>query len=238
MTYNEEQLAEAVKLVNKELISEQDLVTRVFTHLGIEVGQNDGVYWHSKPFGGYEIKGDFLEALHKREFSFVEEDNSVTTALLYHQGRKENSQQFHRYETDREFILNLRVGGCIKLAERGVVFTPYSEEISSKLQVFQAVVEVAPSVNQIIQRIARDGQGTVYWQELGLGGMRSLAQLFEEFSVGKLSWLALECSSASPFDPRSSVKAQGQTQFYLPEQFQPTLFKVWAKQLADFKGAL
>jgi hypothetical protein len=78
----------------------------------------------------------------------------------------------------------------------------------------------------------------IYWNEIGLGGVKSVEWLFEELFGRSKKVMELSRSSLSPFDPnpnptRSFFKVHDR--LFVEEADQPQLFGQWEKQLKEFK---
>ncbi len=202
-----------------------------------------------KKFAAYKIEGAFLEALKENNFKFDHKADGVTSLTIQGRGCWNFWREGEKRDGELKLVLNLGVAGRIEHKERGVVLRPNvagscasSDNFWAQLQVFKVVAEFDPSSSPIVKKIVEgDGQATIAWQDIQLGGIRSLSQLFGEF-CGNNKGSAVESlvnSHLSPFNPSPIDKSLADHKFfYLPESDQPMLFKIWSKQLEDYKASL
>lgn len=132
--------------------------------------------------------------------------------------------------------------------ERGIVFIPQAHgtfvsagDPLPNFRMFKALVEQDASAPAVAREIAKsEGQVVVSWTEMGLGGIRSLRSLFEEFAKGKQSIMNLGTSSRV-FNPAPFFQFQTQKdgdEVFITEKAQPKLFAAWRTQIKEYRAEL
>lgn len=234
------------------LISTEGLIRKALEHFNLELLQRVSDSWVSAPFATYKIEGIFLVALERNNFSLEKRVDGVTTLC-------DNSSQNHmpgcnpsnywnfwcegKKQDEIELDLKLGVRAVVSSRDRGIILQPQAGggclspmDFLPQLRVFQTITEFDHSANPIVKKMV-DGQGKIVvgWTDIGLGGIRDLHRLFEEFCDGNDIIKTLANSNLSPFDPTPFDK-QAVTTFYIPEPCQRMLFWLWSEQLDHFKA--
>ncbi len=160
-----------------------------------------------------------------------------------------NYWNFKLLEGDkREFDLRmtLSVDFGINIEKRGVVLVPkaYGSYVSAgarlpNFRMFKALVESDNDVPAVARELAAsDGSVVVTWTELGLGGVRRLADLFSEFAGGNETVIQLG-RNGEVFDPAPSPRYQQPgDELFIPEPAQPKIFESWRAQLNGYRAQL
>lgn len=132
--------------------------------------------------------------------------------------------------------------------ERGIIFIPraYGTFVSAgdnlpNFRMFKALVEQGSSAPAVAREAVKSqGHIVLHWTELGLGGIRSLRSLFDEFAKGKQSVIGLGNDSRvlnpTPCSPYQLQKSGDEV--FITESAQPKLFKAWRAQLDAYRAAL
>lgn len=150
----------------------------------------------------------------------------------------------------RNLKYDLRVDLSVELRvnqrERGVVFVPQASgtflspsDPLPNFRMFKALVEIVGEMPYVAREIASDGSIVVTWTDLGLGGLRSIMELYREFSNGKpaLEELARRDGIFDP-SPFPAPNSQVSTFRYIAETEQPRLFRRWKEELDEYRAKL
>jgi len=237
----------------KQLISHEQLVEKAFVSRGLKLGQGDP-YFYSNTIVTYELNGGFLEVLEKNGFKLKKRVSGIITngvITLIDENWQENipgyspSNYWNFRNNDKEkdkLILRLKVQARINYRKRGVVLRPAAigtflspTDFLPNKRIFEIAFQYNPTIHGVIHEIA-DGNGEIIidWTNIGLGGIRHIAYLFDEFCGGKKELKELALSQRlSPFNPNLDSEKK-----YLPEQFQSMLFDLWEAQIKEFKAKI
>lgn len=142
--------------------------------------------------------------------------------------------------------ISLEVELAISAEQRGVVLTPRAlgtfvspcDHLPNE-RMFHALVERDPDAPPVARELAaNDGHIVVHWSDLGLGGIRSLHELFQEFAGRAPAVLCLG-SSAEIFDPVAHPRWQVPLDaLYVIEAAQPRVIQTWREQLGAYRARL
>lgn len=144
--------------------------------------------------------------------------------------------------------IDLRVFFRIHNRERGIALTPLAVgtflspcDHLPNFRMFKALVESSSGpLLPIVKEIAEsdDGQAVVTWTDLGLGGIRSISDLFSEFVCGNkaISELARQ-GNVFNLDPFLRYRGSG-GELFIAEPAQPKVFRMWKQQLEDYRDSL
>lgn len=137
-----------------------------------------------------------------------------------------------RDQSELKFQVELLASLGICRKKRGVVFTAgtrilgiASEDDDFNLMLFKLLVENDHHASDIAKKLAAsDGIVVVSWTELGLGGIRSLSDLAEEFVATdpRISRLGMNLDPDHDQQPPSG-------KLFVVEQDQPALFASWER---------
>lgn len=140
-----------------------------------------------------------------------------------------------------ELMVELSVEFAFRSKRRGIVFFPRAfggvcapADDLPNFRMFSALAGSDPDVNPIAHEIASSGTLTVTWTQLGLGGLRTLDQLFAEFSNGNEQIIKL-ARQGQVFQPKPYSNTQT---MFVTEPDQPTLFDLWDEQLTNYRASL
>lgn len=239
-----------VKEICPQLMNEDDLVKKALASVGLAT-KEDKSPWRSEPMYSCDLTGRFLDALKQHGFRLTPRTDGVITLL------DENPQSpmsgfiasnywnFRDRDGERD-KLSLSIGtvATISQKEGGVILMPSvvgtflsPSDVLPQLRVFEVVAQFEANVHSVVRHIVDNkGKVTVSWDDIGLAGIRNLAEIFKEFKGGseKLELLAL--SALSPFDPNPC--AGFEESLYLPKPYQSALLGVWRTQLDQLKAIL
>jgi len=160
-----------------------------------------------------------------------------------------NYWNFKLLEGNDRFDLRvtLSVGFGLNFKKRGIVLVPQAHgpfvspgSLFSHFRMFKALVESdeeedLPTVAK--ELAASDGEIVVTWTELGLGGIRELSHLFEEFASGNETVKRLG-RNEEIFNPAPYLYQQPGDKLFIAEPAQPKLFYFWQAQLNEYRASL
>jgi hypothetical protein len=159
-----------------------------------------------------------------------------------------NYWNFKPLDNGRGFDLRvtLSVHLSISVKSRGIVLVPeaYGSFVSPadrlpNFRMFKALVENDDAAPDIAKELAAsDGSIVVTWTDLGLGGIRRIADLFNEFAgqnetVKRLAWNE-EIFNPVPY-PRYQKPSE---ELFVAEPVQPKILRTWRQQLDDYRTRL
>ncbi len=232
----------------QKFLESKDLIQRALPE-GITIKQREDSHCYSTYFGRYRIEGRFLEALNRAGFKLYPRTDGITTLVDENPQsptpgfRPSNYWNFKTTgEKTDELLFDIGLIAFLRQKARGIVLIPHVSspflspaDTLPQYRVFVVISGFDPQAHPIIHQIAiNKGEKIVSWTDIGLGGIRSIQELFLEFTSGNKELERLARSCVSPFDPdpfpRTSVSDK-----YLPEPHQQALFELWNKQLERFK---
>lgn len=239
-----------------------DLLRKVAEHKGLKITESASEAY-SEPIKVYELDSELLAVLDKvgiRRQPRPDTDRVFTLA-------DENPQQkfpgwapsnYWNFKLpdpgasdprDREGSprqITLSVGFGVNMQKRGIVLSPLAPgsfvspcDSLPNFRMFKALAEADSEAPAIAKELAAsDGNITVSWTELGLGGIRRLISLFSEFTHGNEEVDKL-ARRMEVFDPEPYVQYQqpGEER-YVAEPAQPRLFAAWQAQLDEYRAKL
>jgi len=154
-----------------------------------------------------------------------------------------------RYTKQEEKRFNLRISLSAELRineEDGVVLTPrasgtflWPSDNLPHLHMFRALVESNKRAPAIAKKLAAsDGSITIAWEDLGLGGILTLAKLFKNFA-GESETVARLCADENVLDPVPKPRYQKYgDRLFVSASIQPDIIRVWKEQLEQYQEAL
>lgn len=120
----------------------------------------------------------------------------------------------------------------------GAVHKPTINRLIKALASLFKKLPLAPALKEVAEQ--EDCELVIHWGEMGLGGLMSVGYLFREFlgynnsNSDLISDLAR--TNISPFEPNPAIHdIYCENVFFVPEADQPELFKIWRRQLEEFK---
>lgn len=209
----------------------------------------------SQPIRVYKLESEHLASLEKHGIRHEPRPDGIFT--LVDHGHQEpapghapsNYWNFKREEGKLEFDLSISLGVVLVMNKRrrGIELWPSAHgsflspvDKLPNLRMFQALVENDKKAPAVAKRIIASGKGSlvVSWTDLGLGGIRSIGDLFCEFTSGnkRVDDLANHHYVFFP-DPRP-VRQQTSEELFITEPAQPDLFETWWKQLKNYQQSL
>lgn len=148
--------------------------------------------------------------------------------------------------------ISLLVGLAAHRGDRGIRILPMvrgsagaTDNLEYHTRMFRLIAEFqdekSPLVRELVKNIAANTEEymVVGWTELGLGGIRSLRELFEEFSKGIEASRKLAIGSQNPFDPVPYPRYDNPgDEIYIPEPNQRAILRFWEKQLEHYRKSI
>ena len=159
-----------------------------------------------------------------------------------------NYWNFKRDEKSGKFDLkiSLSVDFSVSRPARGVVLYPRAhgtfvspvDELPN-FRMVKALAESDQDAPELIKELAAsNGRGVVNWTEIGLGGIMTVADLFEEFARGNEAVMQLAYVT-KVFDPTPLSRHPSLVEpLYIIEPEQAKLMADWRKQLEDYRNSL
>lgn len=96
-----------------------------------------------------------------------------------------------------------------------------------------ALANISPDTD-LIGEMKNDPFIVVHWGDIGFAGIKQIGVLFEELYGKNEKVLELSRTQVSPFAPCPQDKGA----LYIPEPYQPDLFRLWMHQLEEYKRTL
>lgn len=232
-----------------------EIIRMAAVHKGLELDESCGFRGYSKPIKEYIINDEILAVLEKgnikrqdrsdcegKLFTLVDE-NPQEGGPRYSPGNYWNFQLLESDKSKFDLRVKLHIYLYIDVKKRGVVlipkgFGPYVSPFDS-LSHFRMFAKLADSDDKAPavakELAASDGSIVISWTELGLGGIRSLSQLFSEFA-GDNERIARLGELGEVFDPIPNPRyEQPKDKLFITEPAQPKLFQVWRAQLNEYR---
>jgi|GEM_PF-3118003 len=242
-------------VAGKELFTLRELLDKAAELKGMKVLRVSHGETTTEPIA--EFVPDAAMLRHLREQGMVYEENGDMCYL-----RDDNAQppppfgfassvgwSFKRKEDGRgyDFVLKLHVSMKQVAVERGILLWPivYGTCASAcdslpNYRLFKALIEGPGAKVPDVAREIVQGEGMipVTWTELGLGGLRSIRALFDEFIQRKQELWELGLTH-KVFDPKPlQTFEKPDHDPFLIESAQPRLFRLWKSQLDAYRSRL
>lgn len=215
---------------------------------------------HSESIRAYELDDKLLAVLAERGIKrqpCPDCRNEIFTFTLVDRNPQEkvpgwvpsNYWNFKLLEGDRhkfDLRVSLSVGFEINIEKRGIVFWPqaHGSFVSAadrlpNFRMFKTLVESDEDVPAVAKELAAsDGSIVVAWTDLGLGGIRKLADLFAEF-VGSNETIKQLSRNQEVFDPAPNPRYQQPgDELFVAEPAQPRVIQIWRTQLNEYRAHL
>ena len=248
-----------VEDVRKQLINKELLIVRATKFLAEKYNANENAVVCFGPdqknfiLGKYPLAGDFLITLKSHGLEWSQRKDGIATLAGPEPEEKGGvtNAYYWNFRTDEkkdEQALTLELRPFLDERERGIIFTPHANgtylsalDKFVNFKVFEAAADCDRSAHPLISEIiAGRGIITVHWTDIHLGGIRSILALFNEFRRDNEEIKKLGHSNLSPFypNPLSDRWNEAEANLFLPEQYQPALFRLWQAQLESFQKSL
>jgi hypothetical protein len=236
-----------------------ELIRRAAAEKGLRLAKN-APRALSEPFTSYELDEKLLALLVARNITQQPRlDGRVDIFTLADGGWPEaflhpalgNYWSFKRKERDNpssdfDCHVFLSVGFNASIEERGIGCWPRANSLiksgtnsRSDFNMFRTLVESGGEVPAVAREIAAsDGHLVVTWTELGLGGIRPVRILFQEFARGNPA-LDILAREGKVFDPMPvSYSGNPCDELFIAEPVQPSVFAAWRQQLEKYRESL
>ncbi len=234
-----------------------DLLRKAAAHKGLKLHEGASKAY-SEPIKVYELDDRMLAALSKHNIKREDRPdcrNEIFTLVDENPQEKvpgwspSNYWNFKLLEGDkRKFDLRVTLSGgfSLNLEKRGIVLVPqaHGSYVSAadslpNFRMFKALVESDEDAPAVAKELATsDGNITVSWTELGLGGIRKLSHLFSEFAARNEAVTHLG-RNGEVFNPVPNPRYQQPgDELFVAEPAQPKLFKAWRAQLNEYRAHL
>lgn len=239
----------------RDVFTSEDLLKKAAAFLGLELKYMSGSRATSNSIKEYVLDGKLLKALaekgirrHDRpdDIFTLADENPQKTVPGWSPSNFWNFELFKDGKKGYDLRIALQANFRILQAKRGVMFWPmasgYFVSASDSLpnyRMFKALVENDESAPDIAKRLAESDEIVVTWTDMGLGGIRAVDDLFEEFSPGKdtIKQVARNTNIFNPAPYGRSVRSS-QQDLFLAEPIQPKVMQAWKKQLEQYRASL
>ncbi len=233
-----------------------DLFKSVAKLMGLKLRDAETSRVISRPLRSYTLDHTLMAALAKQGIrQHPRTDDTITLADENPQNETpgyhpSNYWNFKRPDGENGVAPELRIDLCVELLmnfkERGIVLLPRAQgggvspvDPLPNFRMFRALTEADPKPLRVAKRIAANEGGVVVtWSDLGLGGLRTLSMLFNEFKGGNenIETLARKVGVFEP-NPYALLRNGGSLEF-VPERAQPLIFRAWNFQLENYRESL
>jgi len=234
-----------------------DLLRRAAAHKGLRLHEGASKAY-SEPIKEYTLDERLLAALAERNIKRRDRPdcrNEIFTLVDENPQTKvpgwslSNYWNFKLVDGDKcrfDLRVTISVGFGINFEKRGVVLVPqaHGSYVSAadqlpNFRMFKALVELDTDAPAVAKELAAsDGTAIVTWTELGLGGIRRLADLFTEFAA-RNETVARLGRNGEVFDPAPSPRyKQPGDELFIPEPEQPQIIETWRSQLNEYRSHL
>jgi hypothetical protein len=247
----------------KEIFTAPEIVDLAAKARGIELFpyRNDSStrQWRQgKPFASKLIDEEFLRFLAERGFKRQERPDAPYVFTLVDENHQEPASGFHASnywnfrlpggsEKAHELKIELSVYMALSISERGIVIIPQAHGTGimspadrlPNIRMFKALVDSGVEVPGIAKEILASENSSVVIQfsDLGLGGIRTIHDLFHEFARGRPKITDMLNNRVVQFDP-TPYNNMFDPECYMVEPAQPKTIAAWRKQLQDYRTAI
>ena len=203
--------------------------------------------FHTKPIKTYWLTDEILKTLASQGIVQQSREDKVFTLMDQNpqeqipRFRPSNYWNFGSRNNEEAFDLTISLSFdlVVSTKERGVIFFPITHaslvsptDPLPNFRMFKILTENDETAHTLTKEIARsDGKIIVMWNEIGLGGIRKLADLFAEFAKSNKSIIRLS-KKEEVFDPDPKEN------LFIEEHIQPRVFKTWQEQLEEYRNSL
>ena len=236
-----------VLIQGEDFFSELDLIRKAAVHKGLELVEG-AERPYSKPIKTYVLDDKLLFILEQHNFKRTRSDDIFT---LFDEGSKSRDYwSFKLLEGEKhKFDLRIKLSVLFQLnfRRRGIVFMPQAHgsffspcSYVANLRMFKVLVDNDVEVYSIAKEVsANDGSMVVTWTDLGLGGIRSIVDLFFEFASHKEAVIDLARQDKRIFNPNPyPFRNEIESRMFIAEPAQPKVFEVWRNQHNEYLESL
>ena len=241
----------------KDIFTLAGLIERAAAYKCLKV-KNGKREFYSEPFATYALDSRVLEALNKRgikrearpdanhTFITIVDSNPQNPTPGYLPSNYWNFREARNGEEGDEKRISLAVKFEVSARYHGIrIFTTARGTYVSaadhlpNFRMFKALVELGGDAPPVAKELTESERGTIVigWTELGLGGVRGISELFEEFVRGN-QVVRLLARERRVFEPQPYPPLETNEGMFFAEPAQPRLFKIWREQLKDYSESL
>lgn len=221
----------------KEFYTTRELLELAAGSKGVDLRDNTK---QSRAIKSYALDSHLLSLLKEDGVRVYSESQYL---ILEYAGGRWNYTP-HKGKNYLDLHIDLEVMAYVKQEYRGVLFVPYvwgcsgcSSEAMPHKHMFQLLVECDENSLQIAREIAEsEGEGLVVgWSELGLGGLRTLGEVFREF-FGENEVIEHIARKEYVFDPLPYPRFPRDKTIHVIEPAQPRIIQAWREQLNNYRS--
>ena len=244
-------------IVGKDCFTLLGLLGKVATHKGLKLLEGSSEAY-SKPIKTYTLDDKLLALLAecgiKRQarpdcnheiFTLVDQ-NPQEKVSGWASSNYWNFKLFKDEHSKFNLQIELCVGFSISPRKRGIMLVPMAHapflsptDSLPNFRMFKALVENDETVLAVAKELAAsDGTVAVTWTDLDVGGIRTLAVLFEEFT-GNNEQIKRLAMRQEVFDPVPYPQHQEPgDKLFIVETAQSRVFQAWQEQLKEYQNSL
>lgn len=251
-------MTEAVLTPGVDTFTLLDLFERAAGHKDLTLHRGNGSRVRSEPITTYVLDEQVLAALAQRGIRREPRpDCRDEIFTLVDQNPQEhvpgwvpscywNFKQRDGAEHQFDLRMTLGVHFYVHTERRGIVLVPQASgsfvspvDRLPNFRMFQALVEHDDAAPAIAKELAAsDGDIVVTWTDLGLGGIRSITALFDEFAQRREAIVRLG-GNHEVFQPDPHPPYQRPVnELFVAEPAQPRVFDAWRAQLSEYRALL
>ena len=237
----------------KDTFTLLDLLRKAAAHKGLKFEENVSRVC-TEPFKTYVLDDELMRALADRDIVRKHSEHPLNLWAIgdrkYQQGDS-TMQHAHWWRfgflkdkpTERDFRLQLLVALEFNQTKRSIVFHP---EVSATLahpanqylncRMWNVLVEIDKDSSSVAKELAAGGEAglLVTWTDMGLGGIRSFENLFDEFADGKQTLCDLAQSREVFFPlPYARYESPGD-EIFVVENMHHIVFDTWERQRYEY----
>ncbi|MFA6341060.1 MAG: hypothetical protein WCX27_02355 [Candidatus Paceibacterota bacterium] len=238
--------------LGQDVFTMLELLKKAASFIGMELVENSE-YAHCKPFRTYALDQALLGVLEKSGFLCGNgRTDSIFTISDENPQEKapgcapSNYWNFKRKDGEFDLRMSLSVGFGMSTRKRGIILVPQAHgtffspvDHLPNTRMFRALVESDPNAPDIAKKVAASEETImISWTELGIGGLREIADLLEEFANRKDDvtrfFRTQQLYGLMPlldFETRENL-------LFLTEPVQPMIFDFWEKELEKYRDKL
>jgi hypothetical protein len=226
-------------------LSPESLLVRAAAQRGLTI--EPGMPDYSRPIASLPLERGFLKQLRSSELGVQPRKDGILTIS----GKKDDNNPEWAYWWNlkgRKHRVLPRVHLIIDVDSESVELRPrvdFSSEIvspptgqsSHRLMAEEVVKYYGPEVSFFQELMENCSVARISFEEIGMGGTRTLEQLFHEWTGNTEILQSLARSNVSPFKP-SPEAWNDPRRYFLPRELKDVLFEQWKRQLEAYKESL
>lgn len=237
--------------IKKKWLSNQDIIKILSARKGIKIGGpiEGSIYCDSEPLEEMGLTENLLKKLEEKGFKVLDPDREGDRCLLSF--RQSEGTSSWRFRPEDKFILNFGVqkncahenGVSLIPAIDGCLYGHTGQDYIPGLKAFQVVAENYSDIHPLIKETVEKGENflNVTWEELGLEGLESCYNLWQEFkSRGRSREMLKKLHILNPDPEPEHIGLVNEfiERTWIRKEDQPGILAMWEQQVQEFKEGL